>query len=338
MKILVTGGTGFVGSHSAAALAAAGHDVRLLVRSREKAKWVYEALGLEAPEAVVGDITDAASVGRALEGCEGVLHAAAVVGLDRSQALEVERTNRAGTQNVVGEAHRRGLGPIVYVSSVSALFDPEGGPITRDSKPTFQAGNAYSESKARTETYVRDLQEQGAPLAITYPTGVLGPDSPTLTEFHRGVLMQLDVALVSGSGGVAAVDVRDLAQVHAALFARPPAPARFLASSRDLDWREVADIIDEVTGRKLPRVYVPGSALRGLGWFVDRLRRFVRIETPLSQEGMVTATRWPGTDASITERELGVVFRDPRETFRDTLRWFGEQGHAPPRKLGRLAG
>lgn len=330
MKILVTGGTGFVGSHSAAALVRAGHDVRIFVRSPEKAKRVYETLGLDVPETATGDVTDADSVDRALDGCEGVLHAAALVALDAGRAKEVERTNRVGTENVVGGAHRRGLSSIVYVSSVSALFDPEGGRIGPHSEPSFQQGNAYSESKATTEIWVRELQGSGGRVAITYPTGVLGPHAPSLTEPHRALALQLRVAL-STEGGMSFVDVRDLAEVHAALFARPTQGGRWLASGRDLTWPEIADLVSDIAGRRVLRVPVPGALLRALGRLGDQVKRIVPFDFPLTYEAMVTATRWPGTDASKTVEELGVAFRDPRETFAETLRWMSEAGHVSSR-------
>ena len=335
MKILVTGGTGFIGSHSAEALTRAGHDVRLLVRDAEKAKRTFEALGAALPETVTGDVTDVDAVAEALEGCQGVLHTAALVSLDASRAEQVARTNFGGTQNVVGQAQERGLGPIVYVSSVSALFDPGNGRIGPDSPPSHQAGNPYSASKARTEAYVRGLQAAGAPVAITYPSGVLGPHAPSLTEVHRALPVQLRIGLLT-QGGIAFVDVRDVAATHVAIFARPPGPSRFIASGRDLRWPEVADLLAELTGRRIRRVRVPGPLLRGFGRLGDQVKRVVPFEFPLTYEGMTTATRGPGVDAAATERELGVSCRDPRETLADTLRWMGEAGHVEPGPLGRL--
>ncbi|HKJ24906.1 MAG TPA: SDR family NAD(P)-dependent oxidoreductase [Myxococcota bacterium] len=336
MRILVTGGTGFIGSHTAKALALAGHEIRLMVRSPEKAKRVFEALGVEPPACVVGDVTDEASVAAALWGCDGVFHSAALVALDASRAATVARTNLEGTRHVLGLAHQRGLEHLVYVSSTSALFDPDGGTIGPDSEPTALAGSVYSRSKAETETWLRALQAGGAPIAASYPGGVLGPCAPELTELHRSLPIQLRVLPVT-TGGLNLVDVRDLAAIHVAIFARPPAPERWLAGGHFVGWRDLADHLEAVTGRRIRRVRTPGALLRGLGQLGDWVKHVAPFDFPLTREAMTTATRWPGVDSSRTIVDLGVGFRDLRESLADTLTWMHAAGHLDARLVGRLA-
>lgn len=336
MKVLVTGGTGFIGSHTAKALADAGHEIRLLARTPEKAKRVFEALGVEPPECVVGDVTDEASVDAALAGCDGVLHAAALVALDARRAEVVERTNFGGTRSVVGGAHRRGLPHIVYVSSTAALFDPAAGTIGPDSEPSGMAGSVYSRSKAATERWLRALQAEGAPVAATYPGAVLGPAAPELTELHRSLQLQLRVLPLT-QGGINLVDVRDLAAIHAAVFERPPEPARWIAGGPFLTWSDLGDQLEAVTGRRIRRVPTPGAVLRGLGLLGDWAKHVVSFDFPLTREAMTTATRWPGVDSSRTLVDLGVGFRDVRETLADTLVWMHAAGYLDARWVGRLA-
>jgi nucleoside-diphosphate-sugar epimerase len=338
MRILLTGGTGFIGSHTAAALGRDGHELRLLVRDPEKAKRVFEGLEADLPECVTGDVTDAGSVSEALSGCDGVLHAAALVALDQRSAREVERTNLAGTRNVVGLAHERGLSHVVYVSSTAALFDPEGeAPIGPGSEPASTAqGSAYAASKAESERWLRELQARGAAVSATYPGAVLGPHAPSLTEAHRALPFQLRAMPIS-EGGLNVVDVRDLADIHVALFRRPPESERWIAGGPFLDFAALADVIERVTGRRVLRVPVPGAVLRGLGRLGDWARHVVSFDLPLSHEAMVTATRWPGVDSSRTLTELGASFRDPAETFADTLVWMHQAGHVGARAVGRLA-
>ena len=117
MKVVVTGGTGFVGSHAVEALCRAGHEIRLFARSREKVDRVFEMRGVEVDDVVLGDMTDAESCRQALVGCEAVVHTAASVEIGNTR--DVFSSNVDGIHNVVGAAVELGLDPIVYVSSIA---------------------------------------------------------------------------------------------------------------------------------------------------------------------------------------------------------------------------
>src|SRR4029450_10129684 len=107
LLVLVTGGTGYVGSHSIAALASAGHRVRVLARSPEKVA-ALGPLGVDVGgvEPAAGDVTDPAAVERALQGCDAVLHAASVFSLDARKTGEINSVNVRGTDIALGTAHR----------------------------------------------------------------------------------------------------------------------------------------------------------------------------------------------------------------------------------------
>jgi nucleoside-diphosphate-sugar epimerase len=150
VKVLITGGTGFTGSHTMRALVAAGHKVRLLVRDPAKVRTVFESDGFVPQDVVVGDMTDATAVDDALAGCDGVVHAAALVDLRRAAARRVEETNARGVELLIGGAMRRGLPNIVYVSSLGAFFTPGGPPLSPE-LPIAPGTTAYARSKAQAE-------------------------------------------------------------------------------------------------------------------------------------------------------------------------------------------
>src|SRR5262245_32486588 len=124
MHVVVTGGTGYLGSHAVAALTSAGHRVRVLARSPDRISAALEPHGIDGVETVSGDVTDPVAVGRALAGADAVLHAASVFSMDTRRADEMRSVNVRGTEVVLGTARRLGLDPLVYVSSELALLPP----------------------------------------------------------------------------------------------------------------------------------------------------------------------------------------------------------------------
>lgn len=334
MKVLVTGGSGFVGSHAVRELAAAGHELRVLARRPEKAERVLGALGAPV-EIVPGDVTDAASVAGALAGCEAVLHAAAAVEIGRGS--DVAAGNEAGNRNVLGLAVERGLDPIVYVSSVIALFPPRG-PAFRVDDPVASLTTAYGRSKAEGERQARALQEQGAPVVIVYPAGVYGPHDPGPGVATRGLVDRLRWGWPITSGGNACVDVRDLARIFAAALAPGRGPRRYMAGGHFLRWAEEADLCERLTGRRVRRVPAPPALVRVAGHGVDLLRRLVpSFSYPLTHEAAVLLTGFVPCDSAGTLRELGVSFRPTAETLGDAIRWLVAAGHLAPLHAGRLA-
>jgi nucleoside-diphosphate-sugar epimerase len=337
VKVLVTGGTGFTGSHTVRALVTAGHQVRLLVRDASKVPRVFEPHGIELPDLVVGDMTDADAIERALAGCDGVVHSAALVDLRRSAARRVEQTNARGVELVVGGAARRGLPSIVYVSSLSVFF-VAGGPPVSPELPIAPATTAYARSKAQAEVYVRKLQAEGASIRMSYPAGIVGPDDPGMSDANHAVYSWFKDTGVITSSGFQCVDVRDVAALHLALLELPAGAHRYGASGERLPWAEVYVLLDRITGRRMRRFRVPGGLLRAGGRVGDVVKRVYDFNFPLTRDSMEFATQWPGADATRTTQELGLRFRSAEDTYRDTLVWMHRAGHLTAKHVGRLAG
>ena len=298
MKVLVTGGTGFVGAHSVKALLDSGHTVRMLVRSPDRIGAALGPLGTQAPEHVVGDVTDADSARRALEGCDAVLHAASVYTFDARRAASMRRDNMASVRIVLGTAHELGLDPIVHVSSFAALL-PAQAPLTPDS-PVGEPKGAYNISKAETEQVARDMQDAGAPVVITLPGMVWGPHDPNVGEsaiFARDVLRGLLPFRLGGGPNV--VDVRDVAAMHAAVM--EPGAVRGATSRRARTCRSRASTgccAGSPGAGYLPCASRRPSAGVGSGGRRGPTRRAVPDADQLGRERGSAVTRWQATTAS----------------------------------------
>ena len=323
MRVLVTGGTGFVGGWSAKAIADAGHSVRFLVRNPARLETSIAQLGVDTTDYAVGDITDRDSTMRALDGCDAVVHSAALVATDPSKTAQMLATNMDGARNVLGGAAELGLDPIVHVSSFTALFHPGLQTLTAD-LPVVGGTDGYGQSKAQVEIYARGMQDGGAPVNITYPGMVLGPPvGDQFGEAGEGVAAALQLGGIPGrSAAWLIVDVRDLAALHAALLEPGRGPRRYMAGGHRVPVGELASLLGDVGDKRIVTVPVPDTVLRVAGQVLDRLGPILPFETPFTEAGMQYYTQMPSSDDSPSEDELGITYRDPRNTLADTVAGF----------------
>ncbi|MBW0018950.1 MAG: SDR family NAD(P)-dependent oxidoreductase [Mycobacterium sp.] len=320
MRVLVTGGTGFVGGWTARAIAEAGHSVRFLVRNPERLKTSVAQLGVDVSDFAVGDISDRYSIREALQGCDAVVHSAALVATDPRETPRMLSTNMSGAQNVLGQAVELGMDPIVHVSSFTALFHPKLETLTAD-LPVVGGTDGYGQSKAQVEIYARGLQDAGAPVNITYPGMVLGPPvGDQFGEAGEGVKAALSMHFIPGRGAAwLVVDVRDLAALHVALLEPGRGPRRYMAGGRRVPVTELASMLGEVGATAMLAVPVPDTVIRAAGVVLDQVGPYLPFDTPFTSAGMQYYTQMPASDDSPSERELGITYRDLHATLADTV-------------------
>lgn len=329
VQVLVTGATGFVGSHAAARLVGEGHAVRLLVRDAAKLARVPALSGVSVAEVQVGDVTDPVAVSDALDGCTHVVHAAAHVSLAERDARAVHDVNVGGTRAVVGAAAERGVAS-VYVSSVS-VFGVGHASVTT-ATPLTTAHGAYTRSKVEAERFVRGLGDRGAPVGTVYPSGVLGPDAPDLSANHQALVAWLKTPPRTTSG-TAIVDVRDVALgIERAL----DQPGRWMLGGRFLTWGELHELLQRVTETRIRAVPMPARALRFAGRIGDVVKRVVPFEYPLTHEAMTMATRSCPYDSTATCEALELRWRPVDTTVTDSIRWLAAAGHITAERAGVL--
>lgn len=337
MRVLVTGATGYIGSVLTKRLTSDGHDLRLLVRSPGKLEPLMEKLAVDASmlEVAEGDITDEVSVAAAVDGCEAVVHCAAIVATDPAQAKAMDETNLLGAQNVLGAAVAAGCDPIVHVSSAAALFPFQADPVTVD-HPVMGNDEAYGRSKAACERFARSLQARGKPVVTVYPSSVIGPDDWTGSINLSSAIMWFEKGfpIAKGLSGNY-VDVRDVAAVIAASLIPGRGPMRLLAMGTHVNAREHVAALTEATGAKIKTFPTPRWLMWTWGQLGDFTRRFGK-DIVMTSDGYDYLFNCKPGDDSATEAATGVVFRPLVETFRDLTRWMYEAGHLPGDKVGLL--
>jgi dihydroflavonol-4-reductase len=337
MRVFLTGASGLLGSHTARALCAAGHSVRALVRDLGKAERVLARLGVSGAELARGDVTDRLSVRAALAGCDAVVHAAAIPSLDPRDRERVMRTNARGAEHVLESACDAGLDPVVHVSSVAALFPPAGARFTSDDE-VGHPRDAYAASKAAAERVARALQARGFPVVIFYPGQLLAPFDPTLADGVRFLIRYVERGLILLTpGGLPLVDARDVARAIAAAITPRSGPRRFMAGGHFLGAGELAVLLEQVTGRRIVRLPVPGALTRALGGLSDATQRWLGFSLAGATSESTRFLTWGvPTDDSRLEAELGVRLRPARETLDDALAWLCAEGLLDARRAPRL--
>ena len=335
-RILVTGATGFIGSHTAVALQAAGFRVRLLVRNRSKLQRVMAPHGAVFDDVVIGDVTDPDTVLQALQGCDGVVHTAAMVSTEKKDEPLVFRTNVEGTQWVIGQAAELGLRHIIHVSSITAIYDPAADYLTGD-EPPADSRSPYGHSKAVSEDYVRSLQDCGYPITVTYPAAVIGPLDPGLTEPHEGLVQYLAHVAAIAETGIQFIDVRDLANAHVEIIRRNIAGERIVIGGHYHTWWRLIQLLEHITGRCLVKLPTPTPLLKIAGFAADWLNNNTSIRLPLSTEAVTYATGWVCTDDRKYHALLGLEFRDAEDSLRDAIRSLWHAGYLSKAHVGLLA-
>jgi dihydroflavonol-4-reductase len=331
--VLLTGASGFLGTHVLRRLLDDDHRVRAFVRTPAKLRENLAPLGVDPDdpriEVVAGDMTDDVAVRAAARGCDLAVHAAATYSYRRRDAERMLRDNTRGTTTVLDAAVDAGCSTVVHVSSVVALLRP-GATIDHQSALGEHLG-PYTRSKVESERAARERQDAGAPVAIVNPGGILGPHDPYLGESDEVVLDILRGRLpVWPRGGLQWVDVRDTADVVVAALDRPG--RRYLVPGENVGLPH--EPLRALTGRRLPALRMPFAAAR------PALELGYRTGWPFlphALEGSRVIAQGTRVDYSATVDDLGITGRSLAESMRDTVRWLVDAGHLSARSAGRIS-
>jgi dihydroflavonol-4-reductase len=323
LKVLVTGATGLVGSWVARELASRGHEVRVLVRAGSR----LDNLEDVSAERLVGDVTDLASVERAVASCEAVVHAA---GLARMRSRDMERllaVNLGGTVNVLGAALRARVRRAIFVGSAGAL----GGtwrPIPMDEGFAGTAegcGVDYFVSKHRAELAARELGRAGLPLVVLRPGVALGPGD--VYHSSAGIVLQLARGAIPAyvRGGGSYCDVRDVASAHAEALEKWRPGESYVLGGHNLELGELARTVSRLSGSRMPR-WLPFPVMMAGALVREVFARLRGRRATVSRQLVRAARRYTHLDSTKAGRELGYATRPIDETLQDTLRWFLQHG------------
>jgi nucleoside-diphosphate-sugar epimerase len=320
VKVFVTGGTGFIGGEVVRQLRARGDDVVCLVRSPEKATKLRE-LGCELVE---GDLGDGAILRAGMEGCDGLVHAAAMyeVGIPTKQHPAMYEANVRGSERALRAAQEAKVGKIVYVSTVG-IFGNTHGEVVDESyeHPGKEFTSYYEETKLEGHRVAkRMMAEEGLPCVIVQPGGVYGPGDESqiadlLKEFFAGRLFMLPFPEL----GICLSHVEDIAGGILLGLDKGKTGETYVISGPATNMREAIETIAKASGRKAPKRDMPTGLMKALtpiGPVVGKL-----IGQPPNLRELISSAEGVTFWASYEKagRELGYAPRGIEEGIRQTL-------------------
>ncbi len=325
---LVTGATGFVGSAVARALLGEGFSLRLLVRAAAN-RTNIEGLG---GEVVTGDLTDAVSLEKAVDGCRYVFHVAADYRIWVPDPAAMMRANVGGTESLMRAAMRAGVERVVYCSSVAALgLTKDGSPADESTEVAPEAiVGPYKQSKYLAEQAVLAMVHEGLPAVIVNPSTPIGPRDIKPTPTGR---MIADAA--SGrmpaylDTGLNIVHVDDVATGHLLALRHGRIGERYILGGEDFLLKALLGVVAEVAGRKNRAVRLVEPILWPVALLSEAVARAGGAEPLVTRDHLRMARKKMFFSSQKARAELGYAPRPARAAVRDAIAWFRAHAMVP---------
>jgi dihydroflavonol-4-reductase len=325
--VLVTGGSGFLGSAVARSLLARGLRVRALVRPTSP-RGNLEGLGCEP---VQGDLTDAPSLRAALQDVQHLFHVAADYRLWAPDPGVLLRVNVDGTRALMRAALEAGVERIVYTSSVAALKVAGATAPVDETAPLDpdEAIGTYKRSKTLAERVVEEMvARDGLPAVIVNPSTPIGPrdirPTPTgriILDAARGKIP----AFVETGLNFAHVD--DIAEGHLLAFERGRIGERYILGGENVFLQEFLAEVARRTGRRAPTMKLPRGPLYPLALGAEAVAKLTGKEPLLTVDALRMSRYRMFFTSAKAERELGYHARPWQEGVADALAWFRSAGY-----------
>jgi dihydroflavonol-4-reductase len=334
MTTLVTGASGFLGSHVTRQLVASGDEVRVLLRASSHNRAISD-LSLEY---VTGDLRDPASLERAVKGVKRIFHVAADYRLWSRRSKDIYESNVGGTKNLLLAAENAGVEQFVYTSTVAtiAVDRPQPPNEFTETRLDEMVGH-YKRSKWLAEQEVLNAAKNGAPVVIAMPTTPVGPwdwkPTPTgkiIVDFLNGKMPGYVET------GLNFVGVEECAAGHLLVAEKGKPGDRFLLGAENLTLKEVLDTLAKITGLPAPTMKIPHGLALTAAYANTVFSRLMFREPQIPIEGVKIARHKMFVDCSRTQRELGFRPGTVAAALERAVRWYEANGFVSARRARRM--
>ena len=331
-RVLVTGGTGFIGQHLVATLAARGREVRVLD---------LRLPGRDLPDVqyVQGSVLDPDLVDDAMDGVEQVYHLAGLPGMWTPRKDDFQTVNYGGTQVVIAAARKRGVARFLHCSTESILFHPSPSKDAVAGNSVLSADDMpgpYTRSKLLAEQFATQAAASGFPVVIGCPTMPIGPHDHNLTppaamlQHFLGDRLQLYLDFI-----VNFVDVRDAAAGLVLAMEHGQIGHRYILGGESIPLKKVLGLVAAISGRRGPLIPVPGRLAEAAATMLEFIADHVTRRPPSgTAEGVRIALRATALSIEKAQRELGYEPRPVEPALREAIAYLlgasaNHQGFSP---------
>lgn len=326
VRVLVTGGTGFIGGAVVRELIARRHAVRVLARASGDAGPARAA----GAEIVQGEVLDGPSVRAALVGCEAVVHCVGRVSLQPGMDAELRVANVDAVEVVLSEALASGVQRAVFTSATGALGGSRSPAVLDERSPgnAESLGIPYFTSKLDGERRALALAARGLQLVVLRPAYVLGPGD--VHGSSAAMVVALARRRVPGyvEGGASFCDVRDVARAHADALERGRPGEIYTLGGHNLTTTEVIGRVCSLAGAPVPRK-MPYSAAMAIAAAEEITAGLQKRRPAITRDLVKASALYTFASSDKARGELGYVIRPFDEMVIDTLRWAMEAGRLP---------
>ena len=323
MKKLVTGASGFLGSHVTRQLVEAGADVRVMLRRTSSTKGIDD---LDV-ERCYGDVFDDDALRAAMTGCDVVYYCVVDARMWLRDPEPLFRTNVEGLRHVLDAALDADLKRFVFTSTIGALAISDSRLVTEDDPHNWDQGGAYIEARVAAEEMVLSYaHDKGLPAVAMCVATTYGPRDLAPTP-HGSMLAQVAAGrfpfYLDYSAEVVGIEDAARAMLLAAEHGRNG--ERYIISDRFMSVRELHEIAATAVGRRPPRIGIPMPVLRAGARVNDLLARLLRRDLPFARAGMEMVELMSPLDHGKAERELGWTPEPVEDSIRKAAVWFASR-------------
>ena len=324
-RVLVTGASGFVGSAVARALATRGDEVSVLMRESSPRTNIADV----DCRVVMGDMRDAKSMVKAMDGARYVFHVAADYRLWARDPEEIVRNNLEGARAVMEASRTTGVERIVYTSSVAALKPVAGVAVDETSRHSEETViGAYKKSKLVAERLVERMAGEGLPVVIVSPSTPIGPRDVKPTPTGRIIVQAARGGMPAFvDTGLNLVHVDDVAQGHLLALEKGRVGENYILGGEDVRLKEMLGAIAPLVGRKPPRVQLPRGPLYPLAYGAEAVARVTGREPFLTADALKMSKYHMFFSSAKAKAELGFKARPYVQGIEDAVTWFRANGY-----------